>query len=871
MSSHHCGSLKERPLLVGALCSLLPLAAAAAALAGSAANPPLDFQRDIQPILAARCVACHGDVQPQAGLTLRELGDVLEGGSFGPAVVPGHPDRSRLIDAIRSGRMPPAGTKVPAADLARLEQWVLQGARGRPAGGHWAFQPPKQHAPPAVRNAGAARNPLDRFLLARLESAGLGFSPEAERRTLLRRVTYDLIGLPPTPAESDAFVADARPDAYEQVVERLLADPRFGEHWARRWLDTAGYADSEGVLIEDRLRPNAWRYRDFLIRSFNSDLPYDEFLRRQIAGDELIDYKNTEEFTEEVVDTLAATGFLRTAVDATREDFNERQYGEYQYRMLHDLQTILVTSTMGLTVQCARCHDHKYEPLSQKDYYRMQALFTGAVRPRGDKLFSAKRQIVAAGPAEQERVRKHNAEVDAAIAEINGREQALLQEYRPRYLRAKLEEAPEEDREALLAAVEQEASGRTPEQQALIAKHKALVEAEPDKLKAQFEEFRTAAEAIAAQKTEQQNRRIVLPTIRALYDQDAAPPDTPLLIRGDWQRPGDPVEPGLPRLLDEKTLRPLEVPEPSPERGTTYRRRALGEWLTQPGHPLTGRVIVNRIWASYFGVGIVPSLDNFGRSGARPSHPELLDYLATSLERGIDRSEPWTLKALHRLIVTSAAYRQASTWRADAAEGDPENHLLWRQRPRRLQAEALRDAMLKVTGTLDETMYGEPVPNETRPTGEIVPAGNEQGGRRSLYILVRRSLPITLLNTFDAPVMEVNCSQRSPSVTATQALALMNGEFVGSQARHFQERLRREQPPLGGPETPPDPGTIDHAYRLALGRPPTPIERVAAIDFIAAQRALYRTAEQTPEEADSRAWTDFCHALLSANEFLYLD
>lgn len=873
----------------------LSVTAAAATRPASAPGKPakaaiLTYEKDVFPLLQGRCFGCHGAGAPHAGLDLHTVQDLLEGGHSGTSVVPGAPEKSLLYQMLADGRMPKGGGRFSPAELKVVAAWIRTGAKGKPGGGHWAFRPPSRPTPPTVRAVARVRNSIDRFLLADLERQKLSYSPEADRRTLIRRVTYDLIGLPPTPADVEAYLNDRSPDAYEKVVDRLLADPRYGERWARHWLDTAGYADSEGVLQEDRIRPNAWRYRDYVIRAFNSDKPYNQFLREQLAGDEISDYRNAKEFTPELIDTLSATGFLRTAVDATRDDFNPHQFGEYQYRMLHDVETIVATTTLGLSVQCSRCHDHKYEPISQKDYYRIQALFTPAVRPRGTLLPTNRRQIIAATPAQQEEAKKVNAAVDAALVALNQQQTALLADYRIKRIEQGASGVEDADRAPLIAALRIGDAQRTAEQKALVTKYRTAADATPEQVAAALPEFKQKQEALQQQRAAEERKRITYPEIRAFYDQDATPPPTPLLTRGDWLRPADPVEPGVPEILNDPR-RPFTLPSPAPGAVTTGRRKAFAEWITRPDHPLTARVLVNRIWAHHFGVGIVPTIENFGRSGAAPTNRALLDWLATAFS-GLSSSEPrvpglsaskgnsepgtqnpelnWSIKRLHRLIVTSSAYRQASALRPEAAKVDPDNRLLWRQRPRRLEAEAIRDGVLAVSGTLDTTMFGPFVGTETRPTGEIVAAGEEGKGRRSLYLLVRRSQPVDLLNAFDQPVMETNCTRRSPSATATQALALMNSSFVTAQAKHFAQRLLREHSPVSGAVT--DPQTIEHAYLLALSRPPSAAERAASLQFLSEQVARYAAEKgATPDGSRERAYADFCQALLSANEFMFVD
>ncbi len=831
-------------------------------------------------------------------------GDLLEGGFSGPAIVPGKPEQSLLYQMLADGRMPRGGRRFTPAELRTVADWIRSGAPARdPGSGHWAFRPPTVTPAPAVKAASRVRNEVDRYLLAALEAKGLSFSPEADRRTLLRRVTFDLIGLPPTPQEMDDFFADTRPDAYERVVDRLLADPRYGERWARHWLDTAGYADSEGVLQEDRVRPNAWRYRDYVIRSLNADKPYNRFLQEQLAGDELVGYPNVKEYTPEVIETITATGFLRTAVDATRDDFNSHQYGEYQYRMLHDTQTIVASTVLGLTVQCSRCHNHKFEALTQRDYYRMQALFTGGVRPRGTLLSTAKRQIIAATPAEQQKAREVNAEVDAALATLTAREKTLLREAALNFLDR---DVPDAERPALREALLADEAKRTAPQKALLAKYPAVSAPKPAAIREVDAAAATELEQIPARRNEAQARRITHLQIRAFYDQDATPPPTPLLIRGEWLKPGDPVEPGVWTQLEDPA-RPFRVDAAAgATAGTTGRRKAFAEWVTRPDHPLTGRVIVNRVWSHHFGLGLVPSTDNLGRSGDKPSNRRLLDFLATRFTDSSTQGLNWSLKKLHHLILTSTAYRQSSASPPPAPQAmpspgarasrpqpplvdrlntghqptrtqnphsafripqlvDPENRLLWRQRPRRLEAEAIRDAMLAVSGSLDTKMFGEPIDLAVRGTGEVAANGEEGRGRRSIYLLVRRTTPVTLLNVFDAPVMETNCVRRPSSTTASQALALMNGSFITSRARAFASLI------VDGADSVGDAALIPRAYRAALSRNPSAAEQAATEQFLREQQPRYIAAGQGIAAARLSAFADLCQALLSANEFVYLD
>ena len=507
---------------------------------GSAAH----YETAVQPLLAARCGGCHLGPLVRGGLSVADAGHLRAGGHGGPAVQPGRPEESLLYRVLAEGRMPQGGRRFSPRELELVANWIRDGARTRATpGGHWAYQPL-----PVVSTAPA----IDAMLQHRLRRLGLALSPEAAKRDLLRRLSFSLTGLPPTPSELEEFERDGSPEAYARQVERLLASEHYGERWARHWLDPAGYADSEGVLQEDRLRPNAWMYRDSVIRALNADKPLDEFIREQIAGDELVHYKTVPRFTPQIIDTLALTGFLRTPVDATRADFNARQYGEYQYRMVNDLQTILSSSLLGLTIQCARCHNHKYEPITQKDYYAFQAIFTGAVRPRGAILPSADRQIVAATAAEQAQAVRTNGEVDAALREIAKREEELTRARQAKSIQDGERPTDPAERIALAAAAGRPDGARSPAEKQLIEKLKSLIPSKETLLKAD-PEFARQMQSLLDERQSQEKRRIQLTSIRAFYDVDAAPPPTPLLARGEWLKPVEPVEPGVPAFLSRQT------------------------------------------------------------------------------------------------------------------------------------------------------------------------------------------------------------------------------------------------------------------------------------------------------------------------------
>jgi hypothetical protein len=824
------GKISTKPPVLAARCVLFGCFAVFAIVQAPASTVP-QFEKDILPVLEAKCTKCHAGQEPQGRLDVRTRASLQKGGASGAGFLPGEPDRSLLYFRIRSGQMPPGGPKLDDAEIELFRRWIEVGApaaspEAQPPSGHitakdrehWAFRPPRRPLVPRVRAQNLVRSPIDAFILATLEKNGLTLNPEAAPEALFRRLSFDLTGLPPSPEELDAYRKDTQPGAYERAVDRLLASPRYGERWARHWLDTAGYADSEGVLDADVIRTNAWRYRDYVIRAFNADKPFHQFVREQIAGDEISEYWKHDGLTREVADKLEATGFLRTAVDATRDDFLPKDFAEYQWRTLFDTQQILASTFLGLTIQCARCHDHKYEPITQRDYYSLQAVLAGAIRPTGPVLPTYRRIVVDATKAEQTRAEENNKPLEAVAKALRDLMNARRQQARASH--------PKRDQ-----ATEQE-----------------LREALPD--------YAAKMDAASKELKETEARLIQLPSIRMLNDIDTAPPPTYVLRRGDPLNPGEAVEPGVPSVL-APTAKPFAAPAPANGAKTTGRRTALADWLTQPDHPLTARVLVNRVWAGHFGSGIVSSLDNFGKSGAAPSHPELLDWLATEFVR-----DGWSLKRLHKQILMSAVYRQSASARPDGLAKDPGNRLLWRMTPRRLEAESVRDAILAVSGRLDAAMFGEPVRTTTKPSGEVVPENEMGAGRRTIYQLVRRNTPQSLLNAFDAPVMEVNCTRRVTTTSATQALALMNSDFLTSQSEHFARRVLSSNAAS-------DRERVAAAFRMALSREPSPREMPRLLEFLEKQFALH--SGKPDGERRLRVYSDLCQALFATNEFIYLD
>ncbi len=776
-------------------------AVAADAPAPAASKEGLAFYAaEVQPVLARHCYKCHSHAggKSKGGLVVDSLGGMLTGGDTGPAVVPGDPDKSLLIKAVGFAdedlKMPPGEQKIPAADLAVLVKWVKQGAPApAPEAGDkrtpgkitdedrawWAFQPVKSPPVPAAdgANGGWTRNEIDRFILARLRAEGLSPSPEADRRAIARRLYFDLHGLPPTPAEVDAFVADPAPDAYEKLVDQLLASPRYGERWARHWLDLARYAESDGFRL-DEYRPTAWRYRDYVVRAFNNDKPYDRFVTEQLAGDEV---------APNDPDALAATGFLRHTIYEYNQVDARTQWSE----MLNDLTDVSGEVFLGLGMGCARCHDHKFDPILQKDYYRLQAFFA-AVLPADD--------VPLATPEQRG---SHAAKLKAwegATAAIRAEIEAVEAPYKAKGEKTQVGRFPED----IQAMIRKPVAGRTPLEHQLAELAYRQVYFDYGRIEKKMSDADKHKVAALRRSLLEFDRLKPPPLPVGLTVTDVGPVAPPTALP---KKAAAVVEPGVLTLLDEK---PLAVPTPAPGAKSTGRRAALAAWITRPDNPLTARVVVNRVWQQHFGRGLVTTASDFGRLGEKPSHPELLDYLASRFV-----AEGWSFKKLHRSVVLSATYRQSAT-AAPPAEGvrkDPENRLLWRASTRRLDAEQIRDAVLAATGELDPAHGGPSVDG-------VIP-------RRTVYTRATRNTRDPLLDVFDLPEGFTSTAQRNVTTTPTQALLLFNAQSYLQRARAMATRLQREA-------TSND-ARVALAYRLAYGRPPTDAERGAAVAFLASQ------------------------------------
>lgn len=720
--------------------------------------------------------------------------------------------------------------------------------------GDWPFRPLERPAPPALTASDAAQNPIDRFVLQELSSRGLALNEQADKTTLLRRVTFDLTGLPPTPDEVEGFLANDSPAAFEEVVDRLLASPRFGERWARHWLDVVRYSDTAGFR-PDILRPEAYRYRDYVIRAFNSDLPYDRFVQQQIAGDEL-EPGNPE--------ALIATGFLRLYP----HEGNAADFVKQRQNVLDDVTEVTGLAFLGLTLGCAKCHDHKFDPIEQTDFFRLQACFS-AVVPRDD--------LAPVTPDVQATYTKRHQVWSAATAEIRQQMEIVSEPVRMAAIREITAAYDTETREAWLVPEAQ----RNTRQLQLTALSAGYLENIIRKRIARMEgDARVKYDELAAQLAKfDLLKPAPLPAAMAVCNGPGPAPETRVLEAGDYRKPEEAVSPGVPEFLGAEEL--------GPEAGSARvggRRAALARWLTLADQPLTSRVIVNRLWQHHFGVGIVATSNDFGSMGDDPTSAALLDWLSGELvQRG------WSLKAIHRQMVLSAAYRQSSRVNPSnpvhqqALKLDPANKLLWHARRKRLEGEIIHDAFFAVSGRLDPTMFGPCVypklPAAVLMTSRYAWSPDEVEAnlhRRSIYAFQMRNLRHPLMAAFDQPDMYISCGVRMNTLTPTQSLALFNGEVTASQASQWAGRL------LG--ETLDDETFTQRAWLEAYGRNPTREELLAAREFIATQtEQIYAGESNVPTSSQpvpcpsclephrAAAYVDLCHALLNSSEFLFVD
>jgi mono/diheme cytochrome c family protein len=799
-------------------------------------------------VLKTHCFECHGAAK-RSGLDMRSHESLMAGGANGKVIVPHDPGRSRLYEyASYEGekKMPPTG-KIPDEDLETLRVWIEAGgsllgveeaagaaknaadllkAEERPIKPeerqYWAFKAPVRAVAPAPKTSGWSAHPIDAFLASAMEAKNAKPSPMADRRTLIRRLYLDMLGLPPSPEDVEAFVSDKSPEAWTRVVDAVLASPAYGERWARHWMDLVRYADSEGFEF-DVDRQNMYRYRDYLIDAFNKDKPYDQFIREQVAGDE---------YAPVTDEAMVATGFLRLGPSGggTRQD------------ALDDLVAASTQTFIGMTVNCARCHNHKFDPIPQKDYYRIQAVFaptTDVAHPLAPPAEAeANRKETQRIDGLQRPLRQEKTKIEAPYLQmVVDREIAKL----PEYMQIAWKTPPEKRTPGQRLTVTQIERTVTPaDTTRKLVNENDLVTLMPPDVKAKHDEVKKQIAALDAQKPRP------LPTSRSIGERGRVPAPTYFLHRGSPDSPGSQMTPGVLSVASETEW---TFPDPPADAKSSYRRRGFAEWLTSKQNPLTARVMVNRLWQHHFGEGIVRTPSNFGKMGERPSHPELLDWLALEF---VDRG--WSLKQMHRLMLTSRAYQMASTDIPANVNVDPENRLFWRAPRVRLEAEALRDEIMAVSGALDPTIGGPSIfpyidpdlfEESSRRTWRGKPDDDPSTWRRSIYVFLKRSIRYPMFETFDQPNLVNPIDRRNRTTIAPQALILMNNGMVLTQSKIFAARLKKD----AGDDVA---AQVDRGFRLALARPPDAFERQRSIAFV--QKA---------------GLADFCHALLNLNEFVY--
>ncbi len=847
----------------------LPLCTAAASVS---------FERDVRPILKEHCFHCHGEEKKlRGGLDLRLRKLIVKGGQSGAAIKPGHHAESRLFELVKSGGMPPKDElRLGKHELGVIARWIDAGApvdepepKAEPQPGefiftsternHWAFQPIHDSIAPDSNV-----HPIDAFIARRLQENKLTPSPEADRVSLIRRASFDLLGLPPTAAEVDAFVKDTGVGAYERLIDRLLDSPHYGERWARHWLDVAGYADSEGYNDKDTVRDDAWHYRDYVIRSLNDDKRWDVFIREQLAGDEMIraTHAKAEALANESLakrDRLIATGFLRMGPDGSGSSPADPAVARNQ--VLSDSIGILSSSLLGMTVGCAECHHHRYEPIPQQDFYRLRAILAPVYntanwhmpKTRQARIISAENRAKA-DKLEQEAAsvgREYIAEMMRVVKLIFERE---------------LEKIPADKREFGRKAYETEAAKRTPEQKAFLAEQYPAVNVQRTTLHLFLNKYkdgkdlRKGYDELLAKTNKLRAQKPKPDLIRVATEDPKNVPVTKVFHRGDHNSPdGDPIAPAGLSVVSPRSGYAFR--ENDPRLPTTGRRLAYANYLTDGEHPLVARVLVNRFWMHHFGRGIVATTEDFGLRGEKPTHPELLDWLAADFIKN-----GWRLKRLHKLIMTSRTYRQAATRRAECETIDRDNRFLWRMPVRRLDAESLRDAVLAVSGQLNRDMFGAPVPVSADDGGLIAVGGgkistNKLELKRSLYVQVRRSQPVAMLESFDQPFMEPNCTRRVSSTVPTQSLAMLNSSFVVRQAESFASRLLDADLKTA----------TQRAWKEAFGRDLPDDEAKRLNEFVTAQQQHFAANLKDKNKADQKALATLCQVLFAANEFLYVD
>jgi len=780
------------------------------------------FEKTIRPILVTRCLKCHGDRKQEGGLRLDSRAAVLRGGESGPAIIPGKAAGSLLLAAIqyRDLEMPP-DNRLSDKQVREFERWIAGGAVWPQSSdtlrrsssplteadrSWWAFLPLRDVPVPGAGDVNGRSHPIDGFIDAALRREGLAAGPLADKTTLVRRLYFDLIGVPPTPEETDAFVNDASPQAWKSLIDRLLDDPRYGEHWARFWLDLVRFSESDG-WNQDAFRPHIWRYRDYVVRSFNQDKPYDEFVRQQLAGDEM-DRSRPE--------NLEAAGFLRLGV----YEYNQRDARGHWNDIMNEMTDVVADVFLGMGVACARCHDHKFDPILQSDYFQLRAFFEPVVW-RDD--------LHAASVAEREAHARQHAEWLQATSGVRAEIDRLLEPYHARKWKSTVGKFPL-DIQACFHKTEAQRTSWEHQMAYLVGR--------------QFQE-EGGGPLKSLSKQDQQKHAELLKQL-AGFDDRKAPPLPRVMTVTDFGGRIAPtripqgetaveVEPAFPAVL---AVGGSSSPDIRPVDRSSGRRTALANWIGHSDNALTMRVIVNRIWQAHFGRGLVATPNDFGRKGQRPTHPELLDWLTTRFVEG-----GLTFKRLHRLMLTSAAWRRSVQHpRQDAYRVlDPGDVFLWRSSIRRLRAEQIRDAMLSVSGELSNKVGG--------------PSVSAKNPRRALYVKSFRNTPDAMMYAFDVAKGLKSVAGRNNTTTPTQALLMINGDYVLDRARALAKRLESGDRPL--------PDALRYGFRLAWGRLPDEMEWQRSLEFVTA-------GDPAPEQLHERL-VDFCHVLLNSNEFLYLD
>ena len=863
-----------------------------------------DYARDIAPLLAEKCSACHSGKAKTSGFSVATREAVLAGGNkHGKAVIGGHPEQSVLLKILRGELAPkmPVGSDLSKAEIELVASWIRSMPAEKPAGQQawrWPYEKPVKPAIPSPKNAVWARNPVDSFILAKLDQNGLAPAAEAGKRVLARRAYFDLVGMPPTPDELSTFLSDPAPNAYEKLIDRLLDDPRYGERWGRHWLDLVRYGETSG-LEGDGAIGNAWRYRDWVIEAFQKDMPYDRFVMLQLAGAD--EHSKTRNNYQPDVQGHIPLGFLRVAP----WDRSNLVAEEVRQNYLSEITTVTGSIFLGLSVGCARCHDHKYDPIPQRDYYRMQAFFN-AIQvenvdvPYKDPEFRARAEAKIKELQTQLKEGPDRKELDRFEAEMlkkyiaarkkNSEGKELTREDLRLEMRRKedsffaravsdrygdvLEDAnrtQDAEEKKLLDDLEKEL---LPQLQQAYAERKTDPLGRFDILTVEdlrgeigrssskiFQASEREHHQEVSERLETLRRRMGRWQTNALTVKNVpGPPNGPmiaptrLLIRGDYRQPGEPVEPGFLSAITGKS-------EPAALETDRYRqyptrgwRFTLARWIASPENPLTARVMVNRIWQHHFGAGIVGTPSDFGANGERPTHPELLDWMA---HRFVE--EKWSIKAMHRLMMTSAAYRQSSENAAmNANAKDAENKLLWRFPRRRLQAEEIRDSILMISGRLNGERGGPsvfpPLPEDLADFARYGRGGalmwetnekEEDMRRRSVYTFQRRSMPLPMMAAFDAQVFSESCERRSSTTTPLQALSMMNGNLIQEESHHLATRITAAAGDSRDAQ-------IAKAFEHVLNRKPSS-------DEIARFRSFSGQLEAV------------CRVLLNSNEFLYLD